>query len=217
MTSRKKRNLRRVALVLIPAALIPLIAQQTSSLTIAGQAGSARVTQVRGRNYVDVEDLAHLTGASTQINGSQIVMSRVDPGHVAAAQPGFSKGFLTASIEAMAEQREWRAALTYAIQGGYPLTEAWLATFRAKAQQALQLALVAATTASDKDATSLLTGQLNNVTGLSDKYLGMARSMSYIAPNALNTDSLDQKISACNQSLASMAAANRFVDDGNCR
>jgi hypothetical protein len=52
---------------------------------------------------------------------------------------------------------------------------------------------------------------------LSDKYLQMAKSMTYIEPNSLESDPLDQKIRTCAHSLASMATANQFVDDGSCQ
>lgn len=204
--------------LLISGLLMPVIAQQQSnSLSIVGKAGSARVVHVHGRGYVDVEDLARLLNATVQSNGSQIVLSASGENHEAAASPpGFSKGFVTAGIEAMAEQREWRAALKYAIEGGYPLTEAWLSTFRAKAQQALQIASVNATTDADKSAAPFLTTQFNNISQLSDKYLRMAVSMSYIDPKSLNNDALDQKFIGCGHSLSSMATANQFVDDGTC-
>jgi hypothetical protein len=41
--------------------------------------------------------------------------------------------------------------------------------------------------------------------------------MTYIDPDSLKSDSLDQKIVTCARSLASMATANQFVDDGSCQ
>jgi hypothetical protein len=52
---------------------------------------------------------------------------------------------------------------------------------------------------------------------LNDKYLQMAKSLTYIDPNSLDNDPLDQKIRTCGHSLASMATANEFVDDGSCQ
>jgi len=117
----------------------------------------------------------------------------------------------------MARVREWRAALKNAIERGYPLSENWLATYRAQAQQALRLASVAVNTTADKNALPLLTNEFNKMSKLSDKYLQMTMSMTYIAPNSLDTDPLDQKIRTCAHSLASMATANQFVDDGSCQ
>ena len=120
-------------------------------------------------------------------------------------------------VEAMARQREWRATLKNAIERSYPLAENWLSDLKAKANQALITASVSTSTAADKDALPFLTNQFNNMSQLSDKYLQMALSLSYIDPKSLDNDALNQKIIACTQSLASMATTNQFVDDGSCQ
>src|SRR6266849_5162987 len=130
-------------LLILPALALSLAAQQSSSLIIAGQPGSAKVIQIDGRNYVEVEGLARLTNSSISFNGSQIVLTL--PGATAhtptpaAPATGFSKDFVTAGIEAMAQVREWHAALKNAIERSYPLGEDWLTAYRAQAQQALRL------------------------------------------------------------------------------
>ncbi len=208
-------------LLILPALALSLAAQQSSSLIIAGQPGSAKVIQIDGRNYVEVEGLARLTNSSISFNGSQIVLTL--PGATAhtptpaAPATGFSKDFVTAGIEAMAQVREWHAALKNAIERSYPLGEDWLTAYRAQAQQALRLASVAANTTADKNAFPFLANEFNNMRKLSDKYLQMTISRTYIAPSSLDTDSLDQKIRTCAHSLASMATTNQFVDDGSCQ
>jgi hypothetical protein len=52
---------------------------------------------------------------------------------------------------------------------------------------------------------------------LTGKYLQMTKSRTYIDLNSLDNDPLDQKIRTCGHSLASMAAANQFIDDGFCQ
>jgi hypothetical protein len=214
-------NFQRAIQIVLPVLALPLFAQQTNSLSIAGQTGSASVVQVGGRNYVEVEGLARITNGSISFSGNQIIVTmsgaNASPPASPAAPPGFSKGFVTAGIEAMARQREWRAALTNAIERSYPLAENWLSALQAKANQALILASVSTNTAADKDALPFLTNQYNNMSKLSDKYLQMALSLSYIDPNSLDNDALNQKIIACTQSLASMATTNQFVDDGSCQ
>ena len=51
---------------------------------------------------------------------------------------------------------------------------------------------------------------------LSDKMLAMRKNMTYIAPDALANDPLDQKIINCAHSLSAMAANGQFHDDGAC-
>ncbi len=210
-----------VALLILPAVALSLAAQQSNSLTIAGQPGSAKVVRIGGRYYVEVEGLARLTNSSISFNGNQIVLTLPD-GTADAAAPaapatGFSKDFVTAGIEAMARIREWHAALRNAIERSFPLTEDWLAAYRVQAQQAIQLASVTVNTSADKNALPFLINEFNNMRQLSDKYLQMTESLTYIAPDSLDSDPLDQKIRACAHALASMATADQFADDGSCQ
>jgi hypothetical protein len=211
-----------LAALSIPAVLaVSLWAQQTSQLTIAGQSGSAKVIQVDGRNYVEVEGLARLTNSSMSFSANQIVLTmpgaNADASASAAPAPGFSKDFVGAGIEAMSQVREWRAALRNAIQHSYPLNADGLAAYRDQARTALRLASVAVNTPADQSLLPFLTNEFNNMQQLSDKYLQIAQSLTYIEPNALDSDPLDQKIRTCAHSLASMATTNQFVDDGSCQ
>jgi len=209
------------AVLILPALALSIAAQQVSSLIIIGQPGSAKVIQVVGRNYVEVEGLARLASSSISFNASQIVLTL--PGATAAAPTpatppaGFSKDFVNSGIEAMAQIREWHAALKNAIDHSYPLTEDTLAANRAQAQQSLRIASVAVNTTSDKSAFPFLTNEFNNMRKLNDKYVQIAMARTYIAPGSLDADPLDQKIRTCALSLASMATANQFVDDGSCQ
>ncbi|MGB7436982.1 MAG: hypothetical protein WBR26_28070 [Candidatus Acidiferrum sp.] len=106
---------------------LTVAAQQTSSLVVSGLQGQAKVIQVQGRNYVDIDGLARLTKGSISFDGNQIVLTLPGSGANAPAQaavqaeaqaapqapsspPGFSKGFVTAGTEAMAQVREWHTA-----------------------------------------------------------------------------------------------------------
>jgi hypothetical protein len=204
----------------LSASALSIVAEQSSSLTIAGQSGSAKVIQVDGRNYVDVESLARLTSGSISFSGTQIVLTL--PGAAtgsstpAAVPAGFSKDFVNAGIEAMAQIREWRAALKNAIERNYPITGDSLAANRAQAQQSLRLASVAVSTDADKSVLPFLTTEFNNMRKLTENYVQIAQSRTYIPPDSLESDPLAQKIRACARSLASMATANQFVDDGSC-
>jgi len=211
-----------LAAFLVPAAMaVSLLAQQSNSLTIAGQPGSAKVIQVDGRNYVEVEGLARLTNSSMSFNANQIVLTMPgttpDAPAAATSAPGFSKDFVAAGIEAMSQVREWRVALRTSIQRSYPLSEEGLAAYRDQARKALRLASVAVATPADKNVLPFLTNEFNNMQQLSDNYLQMAKSMTYIEPNSLDSDPLDQKIRACAHALTSMVSANQFVDDGSCQ
>jgi hypothetical protein len=211
------------AVVFLP--VLVLFAQQTSSLMVDGQQGQAKVVQIQGRNYVEVDGLARITGGSIRFAGNQIVLTLPSGGNsssqatqpVPAAPTGYSKEFLSAGIEAMTQLREWHAALKNAIERGYPLSSEWLGNFKRQSQASLRQAGVAASTDMDQKIFPLMTNEFNNMNALSDKYLQMTANMDYIAPNSLSNEPLEQKLLTCGRSLASQVSANQFVDDGSCQ
>lgn len=211
------------ALLTLPVLALTLAAQQTSSLVVNGQQGTAQVIQVQGRNYVEVEGLARITNGSINFNGNQIVLTLpgmggdTSPDSAPPPTTGFSKEFMNAGIEAMAQVREWHTALKTAIERGLPITADWLNPYGAQAQQAMRLTSVAINTDADKNIYPFLQNEFNRMKKLSDKYVQMTVSMTYIAPTSLQSDPLDQNIITCARSLASMASANQFIDDGSCQ
>jgi len=226
------RNAIRTWVVLAAILLLPvvvLVAQQTSSLTVDGQQGQAKVVQVQGKNYVEVDALVRITGGSIRFVGNQIVLSLpgagAGGGDTSAQAPqaapqavqGYSKQFLSAGIEAMTEVREWHAALRNAIERGYPLSDEWLNAFKRQAQSSLRQAQVAINTDMDQQAFPLMQNELNTMSALSDQYLKKTANLDYIAPNSLTNDPLDQKLLACGKSLALMVSSNAFIDDGSCQ
>ncbi|HSZ03408.1 MAG TPA: hypothetical protein VK788_28190, partial [Terriglobales bacterium] len=73
-----RRNAIRSSMMLVTILLLPLlvlVAQETSALLIEGQQGQARVIQVQGKNYVEVEGLAQITGGSLRFAGNQITLT----------------------------------------------------------------------------------------------------------------------------------------------
>jgi len=209
---------------------LTVAAQQTSSLVVSGMQGQAKVIQVQGRNYVDVDGLARLTKGSISFDGNQIVLTLPGSGANAPAQPvvqaeaqtpssppGFSKSFVTAGTEAMAQVREWHTALRTAIEHGVPINDQWLGTYYAQARESLRLVSVAISTDSDKSAYPFLVHEFNNMKSLSDQYVQITKNMDYIDPNSLQNDPLNQRFVTCAHSLSSMASANQFIDDGSCQ
>ena len=187
--------------------------------------GQANVIQVQGRNYVEVDGLARLTNGSISFSGNQIVLtlpgstggaSSADVPAPAAPATGLSQGFLNAGIEAMSQVREWHAALKNAIERSYPISDDWMAPLRRQAQQSLRLAEVAASIDAEKSAFALLANEFNNMSRLSNKYLDMAKSLNYIAPDSLSNDPLEQKLITCGHSLVAMVSSSQFVDDDSC-
>lgn len=209
-----------LSVVALSVLALSIAAQQLTTLVVSGRTGQAKVAQVEGHNYVEVEGLARITNASLSFNGDQIVLTFPTSGENPTAPisaPGFSKAFSRSAIEAMAEVREWHTALRTGIERGLPLSEDWLGSYRAQAQEALRLASVNISTDSDKNVYPFLVNMFNNMGALTDKYEAMTKSLTYIDPNSLQTDPLNQRIHACGHALASMASSNHFDDDGSCQ
>lgn len=116
----------------------------------------------------------------------------------------------------MAAIREWRSVLSNGVANGYPIASLGLPSYRAESAQAVRLAGVAATTDSDRSAAQLVNNEFENMRKLNDKIMAKAQSMSYIDPDAIKTDPLDQQIIACARSLSAMATSGQYVDDGSC-
>jgi hypothetical protein len=200
----------------------PQTDQQSRTITIYGHSGEAPVIQVGGRSYVEIEKLAHLTNGSLSFHGDQITLTLAAPAanapitenHVVNHE--FSKPFLKAGIEAMAEVREWRSALESAVQYGFPVGDNWIARYRDSAATSIRLASAAASTDADRNASQLLNNVLANMEKLTDQMLARRKNMTYIPPDALQKDPLDQKVLACARSLGSMAASGQFQDDRSC-
>jgi hypothetical protein len=205
----------------LPVLALTLAGQQNRTLIVTGHSGEATVAEMGGHSYVEIEALARLVSGSLKFNGNQIILTL--PGSAASASAttqassaGFTKDFLKAGIEEMAVIREWRVTLRNAVQRGYPITEDWVGAFQARAEQSLRLVSLAATTESDKSAFQLLTNEFNNMKSLSGRFLEANKSRTYVAPESLDNDPLDQRILNCARGLAAMAASGQFTDDGSC-
>ncbi len=198
-----------------------------TTLTVNGHSGQAPVIQHNGRSYVDVEGLARITGSTLGFHGNQIVLTLPTPQAVAPAAPaqpsepsektGFTRDFLQAGIEGMSVIREWRAAIENAVRTNSPVEESWVSGFRRTAESRMSVATTAATSDSDKKGVALLQTQLNNMRQLSDRFLQMRKTLSFVATDTLDNDPLDQKILACAQGMAAMAVpGGEFQDVAAC-
>jgi hypothetical protein len=222
-----------VVFLIVPGGALSQTTQPSATLTVNGHSGEAPVIQAGGRSYVDVETLARITNGSIRFNGNQILLTlpapargarmTVPPTRQAGAAPaapatpaGFSKGFLKAGIEAMAEIREWRSALESAVQYGFPPGDNWINRYSGAAATAISHASAAASTDDDRQGFQLLHNEFNNMQSLSNQMLSRRKSMNYIPPNALQNDPTDQKILACARALGEMAAAGQFQDAAAC-
>jgi hypothetical protein len=101
-------------------------------------------------------------------------------------------------------------------ENGYPVKDAWMDNYRAQTAKNLRLTSVAATTDSDRNALQLLSKEFDHMQELGNKILAARKKLSYITPDIVKKDPLDQKILNCARFLAAMAASGEFQDDGSC-
>jgi hypothetical protein len=213
------------ALLAMPGLGSSQAVQQNGVLIVNGQPGQASVLQIDGKSYVDIETLARLTNGSLSFKGHQITLTLPAPAASTpatdeqvsqSASSGFTKNFLKAGIEAGSTIREWRTALSSAVQNGYPVTDDFVARYVDQSATSLRLASVAVSTDSDRNAFQLLSNVFDKMQKLSNKILAARQNMSYVSGDALRDDPLNQQILSCARSLASMAASGQFQDDVSC-
>jgi hypothetical protein len=225
-----RKKLPSVVLMVATLLVLPRLApsqtaQQSKTLIVSGQPGQVRILQVDGKSYVNIEHLAQITNGTLSFKGNQVTLTlpadattptTTTAQTIQTASPGFSKDFLKAGIELGSTIREWRAALTSAVQNGYPVTDDFVAAYRNQVTTNLRLASVTASTDSDRNAYQLLSNLCDNMQQLSKKILAARQDMNYMSADDLRNDPLNQQILSCAQSLAGMAASGQFQDDGSC-
>ena len=212
--------------LLLPALGFPQ-AQQKASLTVKGYPGRAPVIQVNGKSYVEIESLARLTNSSISFQANQITLTLpapvappapvATPAPAQADQPArLSRDFLRAGIEEMAVIGEWRTAIANAIQNNYPVTEDSADSYRRNAASKLELAATTVVTEPDRSVLLLFRNEFEKMRGLSDKYLAMRKSLTYISPDSLDNDPLNQQIQACARGLAALTSSDQLPDVAAC-
>ncbi len=199
------------------------------TLVINEQSGKVAVLQVGDRTYVDLKRMVQIAHGSISYEGNRIVMdvpriSNCAPVKTAESeQPttvGLSRQFVKAGIEEISLMREWASTLANAVQNGYPVTDSWVAGYRAQAQSGLGIASSAVSTDADRTAFQLLSTEYDNVHTWSNKLLDARKSMGAanyaLSPEALKNEPLSQKIVSCGRFLGQMFASGSFQDDASC-
>jgi hypothetical protein len=201
--------------------IVPILAMSQAKiekLAVSGHTGSVPVTQINGKNYVEVVALAQLVSGSLSFHGNQMTLSLTGNEAAAAEEKvGLSRDFLRAGIEEMSTIREWHSALATAIENQFPVTPEVLGPYETSATKNLRLAQVAATTDADRKAAQLITNEFQKMKQLSDSFLAQRAAATYINADALSSNTLNQSLIACGSSLGAMAASGQFTDDATCR
>jgi hypothetical protein len=190
----QRKTLIGVTLLTMVVAASAQTQRQGETFSIQGYRGRANVIRLQGRALVDVQDLARITKGALSIEEDRIILTLApndasEPAHDTARKYGFSPAFTRAAIEAMASIREWGGTLQVVVENGYPVGKAMagnsIRAYEGRAADSIALAAAAASTESDHRGLELLTNEFNNMRALTDKYLQMTKSRTYIDPNSL--------------------------------
>jgi len=206
---------------------------KSQNLIVNGRSGQAPVAQISGHAFVDLSALTQIGQGSVQFQPNGIVVnlpagpsgssaaSTAPPAPETRSQSSLSREFMKSGIESLARMREWATTLASAIQGGYNVTDSWVADYRDQAANSLSSASASASTDADHQALQLLTNGFNEVRDWSDKLLEAKKRMDVgkyaTSPGALREDPASQKIIKCGHFLAAMLGSGEFQDDGSCR
>jgi hypothetical protein len=204
----------------LPGLALSQATRENLTLIVSGRPGLARVVQMNGRSFVEIQSLARIVNGSLRFNENQIILtlpaSTTSAPLTQSEKPAFSKDFLRAGIEEMAAIREWRSVVASTVQHEYPVGEEGFSDYRAQAAKNLTLASVAASTDYDRGALKLLNYEFADMERLSNNILAIREARDYLSPDALNDDPLNRRIITCAYSLTSMVASQRLEDDGTC-
>ena len=195
--------------------------QKATTFTITGHAGEAKLLQINGKSYVEIETLARLTQGTLSFKANQttLTLPPMDAEAQASApyaKKGFSTAFVQAGIEEMSLIREWRIAIVNAVQNNTPVSEDWVSAHHRLADKTLALASAAASTDDDRSAFPLLTAEYNNMQKLSELYLALRKQASFISPDNFDI-SLEEQILSCARGFVSMTENREFQDQASCR
>jgi hypothetical protein len=211
-----------------------LSAQETSPaqsapekvLVVNGKIVEAKVRQIDGRSYVDIEALAQATNGAFTVEPTRIVLTipaaetgAAPAAATAQAAPGLSRDFASAAIAEVAEMREWRGVLRTMVTYGLAVSGAWDQDYRERVDEGLRQTTLAASTDEDRSALQLLRNQSANLTGWANEVMAARQSLNgskTVDPNALQNDPALAKITNCSRFLNSMLVSGAYSDDGSC-
>ncbi len=197
------------------------------TLVIAGQPEQAPLLRINGKSYVDLESLARATHGTLRFEGSRAILtlpaqnggtneSSMSVSGEPGKTPRLTEAFLGAEITALAQIREWHVALVNAVNKSQPVEQSWLGPVERQADVKLQLALAAATSDPDRQASALLRNEFANMQQMSDQLLAMHDKATYISPDIFDNNPLDAKIQGCAQALSAMTGTKQFADEAQC-
>jgi hypothetical protein len=195
-------------------------------LVLNGKTVAAKIRQIDGRSYVDIEALAQATNGAVTVESNRVVLTIPLPDSsvaraVAPSQPvaGLSRNFASAAIAEVAEMREWRGAIGAMITYGLAASKSSAQDYHERVAEGLRQTALAASTDADRSALQLLKNESDSLTGWANDVLAARQDLNgakTMDPNALQNDPALAEITGCSRFLNSMLVSGTFSDDGSC-
>src|SRR5665213_2070146 len=215
-----------LAAVLSAQALPPMAHNASDKvLVVNGKTVEAKVRQIDGRSYVDIEALAQATNGAVTVEPNRVVLTLpTQDSSIARASPpqsqqGLSKDFASAAIAEVAEMREWRGVIGTMVTYGLAVSGTWAQDNRERVDQGLRQTTLAASTDADKNALQLLQNESDSLTSWANDVVAARQALNgakTLDSNSQQSDPALAKIMSCSRFLNVMLVSGTFSDDGSC-
>jgi hypothetical protein len=215
-----------LAVVLSAQGTAPVQTVSDTVLVVNGKTVQAKVRQIDGRSYVDIEALAQVTNGVVTVEPNRIVLaipasytSGVGSAASVQATLGLSKDFASAAIAEVAEMREWRGVIGTMVTYGLAVSGAWSGDYRERVDAGLRQTTLAAITDADRNALQLLKTEYDSLAGWASDILTARQALNgskTVDPDAQQNDPILAKIMSCSRFLNTMLVSGAFSDDGSC-
>jgi len=186
-------------------------------LVVNGKTVDAKVRQIGGRSYVDIEALAQATNGVITFEQNRVLLTM--PAQAVQATQGLSKDFARAAIAEVAEMREWRGVIGTMVTYGLAVSGSWEQDYRERQVEGFRQATLAASTDEDRSALQLLRNESDNLAGWANDALAARQDLNgakTVDPSALQNDTVLTKITNCGRFLNTMLISGTFSDDASC-
>jgi 3',5'-cyclic AMP phosphodiesterase CpdA len=186
-------------------------------LVVNGKAVDAKIRQIDGHSYVDIEALAQATNGVITFEQNRVLLTI--PAQAVQATQGLSKNFASAAIAEVAEMREWRGVIGTMVTYGLAVSGSWDHDYRERQVEGLRQATLAASTDEDKNALQLMKNESDNLAAWANDAIAARQDLNgskTVDPNALQNDPALTKITSCSRFLNAMLISGTFSDDESC-
>jgi hypothetical protein len=223
----RHRNLEYLVLLGILLSFAGVLLAQSGTdriLIVNGKTAEARVVEIDGHSYIDIEALAQVMNGTLAIEPDRIVLAIRTPNPSVTppsppAQEKLSKVFASAAVSELAEMREWRGAIGTVLAYNVPVVGTWPRDYHDHVEASLTQVALTASTNADRDTLQLLRNEFSNLADWAGNVVAMRQSLNATKSASADVMQNDQelaKISACSSFLNAMLVSGEYADNPSC-